>query len=129
MSRGRNAGNRGQGSKWCSKVKRARIYARDGNRCVWCGVECLPPSAGIPERVATVDHLIPRCEGGTNVPQNLVTACWFHNMDRRNRPAFEYAERVAANLDHLRRILERIVIATTTPFPKAQRKWTCKAIR
>lgn len=79
--RGRNAGNRGQGSKWCSKAKRAAIYARDENRCVWCGHD---------GRMLTIDHLIPRSKGGNNDPSNLVTTCMRCNRLRGNRSLREW---------------------------------------
>lgn len=78
--RGRNAGNRGQGSKWCSKAKRGAIYARDGGCCVWCGSAL----------ELTIDHLIPRSKGGSNDPSNLVTTCMGCNRKRGNRPLREW---------------------------------------
>lgn len=79
MARGRNAGNRGQGSKWLSKKKRAAIYARDGHRCVWCGLTAIDVQL-------TVDHLIPRSRGGGNEANNLVTACMTCNRDLGDAP-------------------------------------------
>lgn len=77
MPRGKNAGNKGQGSKWLTKKKRLAIYARDGNQCVWCG-------AFMTE--LTIDHVIPRSRGGCNHPANLVTACMGCNRQRGDLP-------------------------------------------
>lgn len=45
---------------------RARVYERDGWRCVYCG------DARSPLRV---DHDVPVAKGGTDFLKNLVTAC------------------------------------------------------
>ncbi|MDH3583484.1 MAG: HNH endonuclease, partial [Phycisphaerae bacterium] len=44
------------------------IYARDGNRCQYCG-DRLPTSE------LTLDHVVPRRLGGDNSWENLVCAC------------------------------------------------------
>jgi 5-methylcytosine-specific restriction endonuclease McrA len=81
MARGKRAGNKGQGSKWITKVRRRRIYARDGHRCVYCG--------RLAEKL-TLDHVIPRSKGGTNVSENLITACMDCNRDRGDMPIGEF---------------------------------------
>lgn len=81
MARGKNAGNKGQGSKWITKVRRRRIYARDGHRCVYCGE--------LAEKL-TLDHVKPRSAGGTNVSENLVTACMVCNRARGHTPVTEF---------------------------------------
>lgn len=99
MSRGAKAGNRGQGSKWIRPEKRARIYARDGNSCVYCG------SA----RSLSLDHLRPRSRGGTNAATNLVTACLRCNVERGNTAlaAFVGATDAARLRRHARRVLPK----------------------
>ena len=45
---------------------RLRVYKRDHYRCVLCdGTDGLQ-----------IHHAIPRGEGGTSAPQNLVSLCW-----------------------------------------------------
>lgn len=44
---------------------RAAVWARDGGACVYCTAT----------NDLTVDHVIPRVLGGSNDPENLVTAC------------------------------------------------------
>jgi len=87
MRRGKHSGNKGQGSKWLTKKKRAAIYARDHYECVWCGTKASParvlPEDGVaPGEVLTIDHLIPRSRGGTNEANNLVTSCMSCNILR-----------------------------------------------
>jgi 5-methylcytosine-specific restriction endonuclease McrA len=69
-------------TKNVSKVsvqRKLEVWERDGWRCRYCGCEVIriehvdgerrPPDA------ATVDHVHPRRYGGSNRPENLVTAC------------------------------------------------------
>lgn len=49
--------------------RRELLRERDGNHCWWCDVEFtdeLPP---------TIDHLIPRSQGGIHTVDNCVLAC------------------------------------------------------
>lgn len=50
------------------KLNRRNLYARDGNRCQYCGKH-------FPTRELTIDHVIPRVQGGTHTWENLVCAC------------------------------------------------------
>jgi len=56
---------------WITREKRLAIYMRDGFHCGYCEKDLrdADPSA------ITLDHLAPRCKGGTNEEQNLVTSC------------------------------------------------------
>jgi 5-methylcytosine-specific restriction endonuclease McrA len=102
--RGKTAGNAGKGSKWIGKVRRRRIYARDGHRCVYCG--------RLAERL-TLDHLVSRSHGGTNVTENLVTACMDCNRRRGNLPVCEFiCGRESVALE--------ILAAITAPLPELQ---------
>ena len=53
---------------------RAHVIARDGSRCTvgWL-------LGGACSDTLDVHHLIPREEGGTNDPENLITACHAHH--------------------------------------------------
>ena len=69
-------------------AKRRFVFARDGGRCVYCGI---PVRLGIPadyvkgepvaDDIATVDHIIPN---GISVVDNLATACGPCNEDKGN---------------------------------------------
>lgn len=50
------------------KLNRRNIYARDLNRCQYCG-------RSFPTRELTLDHVKPRVQGGDNAWENLVCAC------------------------------------------------------
>lgn len=62
----------------------AKIYARDGALCKYCGMELLafsvvkemmPQAADLPVNYPTLDHVRPRCRGGRWTMENLVVAC------------------------------------------------------
>lgn len=59
-------------------MKRARIYIRDRYRCQYCGDH--KSAADL-----TLDHILPRAQGGATNPQNLVSACVRCNQRKGNR--------------------------------------------
>lgn len=61
--------------KQISKRARFEIFKRDGFTCHYCGAH--PPHA-----ILHVDHIHPVAEGGTNDPDNLVTACSYCNLGK-----------------------------------------------
>ncbi|WP_396217007.1 HNH endonuclease [Gemmatimonas sp.] len=69
---------------------RSDIFARDGNRCVYCGLVHEPDDL-------SVDHVQPRMRGGDGSPGNLVTACRGCNTRKGSTPlaAFLTAEPAA----------------------------------
>jgi hypothetical protein len=60
-------------------VKRSALFARDGGRCVYCGLEH-------EYEELSVDHVQPRMRGGDGSPGNLVTACRGCNARKGGRP-------------------------------------------
>ena len=65
--------------KALSKKLRFEIFKRDGFVCQYCGAH--PPSA-----VLHVDHIDPVKLGGTNHPDNLITACQACNQGKAATP-------------------------------------------
>lgn len=59
-------------------MKRARIYIRDRYRCQYCGEHKHAKDL-------TLDHILPRAQGGESVPHNLVAACVKCNQRKGNR--------------------------------------------
>lgn len=59
------------GSHWIRPSTRLAIYLRDQFRCVYCNCNL----ANVPARKRTLDHVVPRSDGGDNAPSNLVTCC------------------------------------------------------
>lgn len=97
--RGKNAGNKGQGSKWITPKRRRQIYDRDGWKCVWCK-ECLCQIPGCTNHgPATLDHITPRSEGGSNESTNLITCCMKCNRLRGNTYWHDFARERARSFD------------------------------
>ncbi len=124
--RGRTAGNKGQGSKWISKKTRYRIYARDGWRCVWCGRELRTGTLTIDGCAfpvvadATLDHVIPRSEGGTNQPSNLVTSCMRCNRGRGDGDVWRFAGVIGRITRTVQvDVILRVLKAVCAPLPPA----------
>ena len=61
-----------------ASVRRAQIYLRDGYRCQYCGEHKAASQL-------TLDHILPRAQGGASLPENLVTACEKCNGRKGNR--------------------------------------------
>lgn len=54
---------------------RFEVLKRDDFTCRYCGKRS-------PEVVLEVDHIVPVCDGGTDDPINLTTACWNCNRGK-----------------------------------------------
>lgn len=86
---------RGPGAK-IRKNARNAVYARDNHTCHYCGIVLpapeLLPELNYPEHGnhLTLDHIIPRSEGGGNNVYNLVTACFECNNERGDREYIEF---------------------------------------
>jgi 5-methylcytosine-specific restriction endonuclease McrA len=50
------------------KLNRRNLYARDGSRCQYCGKH-------FATKELTLDHVVPRVQGGAHSWENLVCAC------------------------------------------------------
>ena len=69
------------------KLNRRNIYARDGSRCQYCGKH-------FPTRELTLDHILPRVQGGENSWTNLVCACVRCNARKGGRTPVEAGMRL-----------------------------------
>jgi len=69
------------------KLNRRNIYARDGSRCQYCGKH-------FPTRELTLDHVLPRVQGGENSWTNLVCACVRCNARKGGRTPSEAGMRL-----------------------------------
>jgi len=64
------------------KLNRRNLFARDQNRCQYCGRR-------FPTTDLSIDHLIPRSRGGTTCWENLVCACTRCNVKKGGRTPAE----------------------------------------
>ena len=60
------------------KFNRKNIFARDKNRCQYCGKK-------VPTSELSLDHVIPRTQGGTSNWKNIVCACTNCNKHKGGR--------------------------------------------
>jgi len=78
-----------------SKGKRFEIFKRDGFTCQYCGRR--PPDV-----VLEVDHIDPRCSGGTDQEINLITSCWDCNRGKGGKSLGQVRPRPDADLEYLK---------------------------
>lgn len=64
-----------EGNGFISKKLRFKILSRDRFRCVYCG-------AGPRETKLHIDHKIAKSNGGSDLEENLVTACLECNLGK-----------------------------------------------
>ena len=60
------------------KFNRRNIFARDGNQCQYCGKR-------FPTSELSLDHVIPRSQGGATTWENIVCACVDCNVKKGGR--------------------------------------------
>lgn len=60
------------------KLNRRNLFARDHNRCQYCGKR-------YPTSELSLDHVVPRSQGGTNAWENIVCACIRCNVKKGGR--------------------------------------------
>ncbi len=60
------------------KFNRRNIYARDGNRCQYCGKK-------FPSQELSLDHVIPKSQGGRATWDNIVCCCVSCNVKKGGR--------------------------------------------
>lgn len=75
--------------------RRARIFERDGYRCVYC-------AGDFPAAELTLDHVQPRVRGGDHSDGNLVSCCRACNEAKGGQAAWAFlATRAAARANFL----------------------------
>lgn len=117
----RNEANRGVQIR---KDLRLALYLRDRFTCCYCGTDL---HSAEPFNV-TLDHLLPRANGGGNEPTNLVTACRSCNCSRQDRVWADYATGGAVDRINQRRTtditayrtLAKALIAGTAGDPEVE---------
>jgi 5-methylcytosine-specific restriction endonuclease McrA len=64
------------------RFNRRNVFARDGNRCQYCGNH-------FPTSELSLDHVVPRSRGGTTSWENIVCACVACNVRKGGRTPHE----------------------------------------
>ena len=63
-----------------------QMYKVDGPRCVYCSATTVLVRKAKTDSWATIDHIIPRSNGGTDDIDNLVIACYDCNNSKGSEP-------------------------------------------
>lgn len=69
------------------RFNRRNIFARDGNRCQYCGKR-------FPTNELSLDHVVPRSQGGDTTWENIVCACVRCNVKKGGRTPQEASMRL-----------------------------------
>ena len=80
--------------------RQTREQARQPD-CLFCGD---PTSRQTGPNQSTIDHVIPRSRGGTNLPENAANLCLTCNQDKGSLTMDEYLERLKAEQHEINRI-------------------------
>lgn len=99
---------------WCKPKKRARLYTRDGHRCVYC-VQSIYENSNL---LLTLDHVTPKELGGTNDPKNLVTACFSCNSAKQDKPKIRFLQYLSDQGVDVKAIARRIRNAQRRKLPE-----------
>lgn len=65
---------------WSSQVREWKKEKEEPNKCIYCGAE----------RSLTVEHILPRCCGGEDAPENVVMVCKSCNSSKGGKRLYEY---------------------------------------
>jgi 5-methylcytosine-specific restriction endonuclease McrA len=71
------------------KFSRENIYARDHGKCQYCGVK-------VSLSEFEYEHVIPRCQGGKTIWENIVVACTGCNQKKGNKTPAQAGMRLLA---------------------------------
>lgn len=73
--------------EWIRAKKRLAIYLRDRMTCIYC----LRDLHDADPRDITLDHIIPKSQGGSNDESNVITSCRTCNCARQDKPLSRFA--------------------------------------
>lgn len=74
---------------------RTRLAEAQNWRCCWCGKHCVPESNK--HNSATIEHVTPRSQGGTDTWENFAMSCNHCNQARGVRSVERFTEMVQLN--------------------------------
>ena len=90
------------------RKKKLRLIERDGKQCFYCGMQA--------KRLAklTVDHVVPRSQGGTSELGNLVLACRPCNVRKGGKTIAQWKQ----ELEYMLASIEKISTKISLPAAK-----------
>jgi 5-methylcytosine-specific restriction endonuclease McrA len=113
--------------QWCRKDLRLAIYLRDSFRCLYCAKDLRDADP----RDITLDHLVCKVDGGSNLPSNLICCCKHCNCSRSDMPLKRFASpeslahikrNTARKIDRYRK-LAKALIAGNVGFEESFKDW------
>jgi hypothetical protein len=104
------------GSRWIHPAVRRAIYVRDGHACMYCGAR---ESARCK---LSLDHVVPKCLGGADEPENLVTVCCRCNFRRQDKSLEAFFAVLSAEGKQTGLIAGKVQTAIATPIDLAAGK-------
>lgn len=82
---------------WSDLYLRTRLSERQNHRCCYCGIHMTAThcrkTANWRHTMMTLEHVVPKSEGGSDDESNLVAACQACNSARQTFDAYSFAER------------------------------------
>lgn len=82
------------GARGNISVTRKRLWRKQNGRCHYCKTHMVRTTKPHPDAV-TVDHIIPKCDGGTRQESNILGACWTCNNARGSMPYAAFCALIA----------------------------------
>ena len=83
-----SSGGPGAGKVFSRPVQDS-IRARDGDTCVYCGIDTIRSPVPAPNR-SNIDHIVPKSQGGNNTPANGANACQTCNLEKGTKSVEEF---------------------------------------
>ena len=107
-----------------SKIFRNTISESQNHRCAFCGCKVHLGHFGINinDSIASMDHVIPKSEGGTNSFENIVCACQDCNSIRGTLAADDFYDIVTMPNNEFERI-RRLFFNRGKVGPKCMRQY------
>ncbi len=87
--------------EWIRVEKRLAVNLRDRFTCLIC----LKDLSGAAPTDVTLDHIVPKSDGGSNMEANIYTCCRSCNCSRQDKPLARFASAEARA--HIRRNCKR----------------------
>lgn len=70
------------------RTRRKKVYSKTNGKCYYCG--CILHLCSNGRTRMTIDHLIPKCNGGSDDIANLVPACKICNCKKGDKNPDEF---------------------------------------
>lgn len=78
-----------------AKRIRTKLFHKQHGLCIFCKCSMKAPKSGQrkqEDNYATLEHIVPRSEGGTNDESNFAVSCFACNSVRRSMPFEEFVQ-------------------------------------